>query len=248
MFSFNAPIMGKTQILKVLVSLTNGEKIEKTQTITPEGDVDLIFESIDGYAPPFYKGKVLPIKQSRIKVSAIPNIKDSKGVNISTNNFVYNWTKNGQNQTAQSGLGKNYFIFVNQILDTENTIGVSVGNGESSSSAFARTVFFEPDIIFYEYDFLKGYPRYEKAITDNIKINQPRITLVAEPYFLMKDWRSNKEVTMNWSLNNQSAKAGDKNTVGIITGTKGLINVSFEYNETQKLFRKFTETLKLNVE
>jgi hypothetical protein len=64
----------------------------------------------------------------------------------------------------------------------------------------------------------------------------------------MKDWRSNKEVTMNWSLNNQSAKAGDKNTVGIITGTKGLINVSFEYNETQKLFRKFTETLKLNVE
>lgn len=247
-FSFNAPLAGKSQTLSVVVILTNNERIEKSQVITSDGDVDLIFEAVDGYTPPFYKGKTLPIKQGIIKAVAIPNIKDSKGVNIPAKNFSYSWVKDGNNVTTQSGLGKSSMIFSNQILDVGNTIKVSVTNGERSSFVSAGVSFFEPEIIFYEHDNLQGPARYSKALGEVISINQPRITIVAEPYFLARNWRTNGDIIMKWTLNNEQARAGDKNTLGVITDTKGIVNVGLEYNDQKKLFRNFKETLRLNVQ
>lgn len=247
-FSFTAPPVGGSKQVLVVVTMANGTKVEKTQTIKFDGEIDLIWESVDGYTPPFYRGKTLPIKQGIIRVSAIPNVKDGKGINISAKNFVYTWTKDGKNLAPQSGFGKNSMIFGNQILDRNNQIDVSVASSEKTAKASIVVPLFEPEIVFYEYNQLRGAPNYSKAFTGNTSIKQPRITLVAEPYFLAKDWYTGNSIVMNWRLNNQPASAGDKNTLGVITDKPGVINVSLEYNEEKKLFRKFTESLKLNVQ
>ncbi len=235
--SFTSPGAGKSEILSVVVTPTGRSPITTSIAVAPGGTVDLIFEAVDGYTPPFYRGKTLPIKQSAIKVVAMPVVKSSNGTFAKPSTFAYTWNKDGTNAGGQSGLGKNSIVFGNQILENSNRLEVSATNGLETVKGFITVVPFTPEIIFYEYDQSRGMGQYSKVFKTNTSIDQPRLTIVAEPYFLMKDWATNKDVTFNWMLNNQSAKAGEKNTLGIITTTKGQVDVAVTYDETQRLFR-----------
>ena len=245
--SFTAPAAGKSDILSVVVTPPGQSALTTSISIAPGGTVDLIWEAIDGYTPPFYRGKTLPIKQSAIKVAAMPIVKTSNGTLAKSSTFAYNWTKDGTNVGGQSGLGKSSVVFSNQILENSNRVEVSATNGMETVRGSVTIVPFTPEILFYEYDQSRGMGQYNKAFQNNTFIDQPRLTLVAEPYFLMKDWFTNKDVTFNWNLNNQSAKAGEKNTLGIITTTKGQVDVGVTYDETQKLFRNIKAFTRFNV-
>jgi hypothetical protein len=245
--TFTAPAAGKSATLSVSVTPKQGATITRSVVITPGGTVDLVWEAVDGYTPPFYKGKTLPIKQSTIKVVAIPQAKMTNGVFAKPGDFVYTWRKDGTNMPGQSGLGKNNIVFNNQILDTTNRIDISATNGTNTVSNSISIAPFAPEILFYQYDQTKESSHYEKSFEGSTFINQPRLTLVAEPYFLAKDWKKNNTITFNWKLNGQPAKAGEKNTLGIIT-SKGVVSVEAEYNETQKLFRNIKSTVRFTVQ
>lgn len=246
--SFTSPAAGKSEILSVVVTPAGKSAITTSISVAPGGTMDLIFETVDGYTPPFYRGKTLPIKQSAIKVVAMPVVKSSNGAFAKPGTFAYTWEKDGTNAGGQSGLGKNSIVFGNQILENSNRVEVSATNGLETVKGSITVVPFTPEILFYEYDQSLGMGQYNKVFQNNTSIEQPRLTLVAEPYFLMKDWPNNKDVIFNWTLNNQPAKAGEKNTLGIITTTKGQVDVGVTYDETQKLFRNIKAFTRFNVQ
>lgn len=243
-FSFTSPENGKSSTVSVVVTPKGGSPIQKSMTISP-ADMDLIYEVIDGYTPPFYKGKTLPIKQSQLRVVAMPNVKTVSGGYAKAKDFVYTWRKDGENIPSQSGFGRNSLILSNQILDTGNTVEVAATNGIKKVDGSLEIVTLEPEIVFYELSLATGV-KYQKAIVSGETISQPKLSLVAEPYFLSKNIQKNNDIVTTWKLNEQPASPVSKNNLIINTAAAtGTVNVMFEYNDTRKLFRNFKKSLSL---
>ncbi len=245
-FTFEAPANGKSSTISVVVSPATGTPIEKSITISP-ADIDLIYEVMDGYVPPFYRGKILPIKQSQIKVVALPNVKTMTGGTAKAKDFVYTWRKDSENLPGQSGFGRSSVTFVNEILDRGNTLEVSATNGLKKVDGAIVINYLEPEILFYEYDILTGV-KYQRAFRSGENIKQPKLSIIAEPYFLSRDFMPNKDIAGTWMLNGQKATPVAKNNLIINTSaTSGKVDISFEYNEAKRLFRSFKKSLSLNL-
>lgn len=246
-FTFNAPNSGETILLKVNVESQNNLNLEKSLTISSAGDIDLIWEVTNGYTPLFYRGKTLPIQESGIKVTAIPNVKSGSSV-AQPDDFVYNWRKDNKVALGQSGFAKNSITFSNQLLDTQNKIDVSASNGIKTVSDSITITPFQPEIIFYEYDNLSGMGQYQRALGSVINLTNPRLQIIAEPYFLSKSFKSNPKITMEWKLGGSPASTPIKNILGISASEKGVFPINLKYEDTQKLFGEFKAKIDLNVQ
>lgn len=246
-FSLVAPAGGKTSVLEVSVTPQGGSLIKNTVNIS-SSNMDVIWEAVDSYTPPFYKGKSLPISQSLVKVVAVPIVKRTNGTIRKPEEFVFNWQKDGKNFPAQSGLAKNIFSFANEILEKQNRINVVATDGVKNLSSSTLLTFFEPEIIFYNIDVITGMPKYSEAFGRARDVKQSRVGLVAEPYFLSSDFKNNPNIKTVWKVNDQVVGSASKNSILInATSTTGDVAVSFEYNDTKKLFRNFNFVSNLNI-
>ncbi len=246
-FSFVAPANGKTSSVEIEVVPQNGKAIKQTLSFTP-ADIDILWEALDSYTPPFYPGKSLPISQSQVKVVAVPVVKNANGTHRKTEDFVFTWRKDGKNFPGQSGLGKNGFSFANQILDKQNRVDVSATDGAKTVSGSVIITPFESEILFYEVDRVSGLPKYQDAYGPAVDVKQSRLSLVAEPYFLSSNFKIDENIKTVWKLNDQEVKPSSKNNLIInATTTTGPVNVTFLYDDTKKLFRDFNETTSLNI-
>jgi hypothetical protein len=241
-----APPAGSSDTVKVTVTTQTGLVMEKSVDISTSGDVDLIWEATDGYTPPFYRGKTLPIKQSYIRVVAITNIRSSNGGNEKSSNFVYKRRKDGTVSPGQSGFGKDNIIFTNGVLDADNRIDVSASDGDKTVAGSITITPFQPEIIFYRYDNLNERGMYESSLGQNNNIKASRLQVIAEPYFLSKDFKKNPNINMTWKLNNTPVNAPLKNILGIDASVAGSFSVNVEYNDTQKLFRDIKAGINFN--
>lgn len=186
-------------------------------TILPEGetgvirknfsigvsDMDILWEAVDSYTPPFYKGKALPSKEGQLKLVAYPN---TSGLSQATQkNITYTWKNNFETIKSASGTGKNKYIFTNSELKNIEKISVLVSGPNNSYNAEKSLTInmIEPEIIFYKKSPLEGI-LYENAITQNEYLEEDEITFVVEPYFLSYkngasgfkyDWKINGEST-----------------------------------------------------
>ena len=85
-----APALGKTTTITVGGALPSGQQISNSIDIT-SGGVDMIVET-DGYVPPFYLGKLLPVYQNIVRIIAVPHLANSAGVEYDPANLIYKWT------------------------------------------------------------------------------------------------------------------------------------------------------------
>jgi len=88
-FDFTTGDSGEITDVTAVIEFNN-QVFRKELRFAP-AQVDLLWQVTDGYKPPFYKGKVLPIKQSDIRITAIPEtllIEPSDAANL-----VYYWDK-----------------------------------------------------------------------------------------------------------------------------------------------------------
>ncbi len=247
-FSFTTKGVGTATTVTVNISIDLQPAITKTIVITP-ADVDMLWEAIDSYVPPFYKGKAMPSSEAKIKVTAMPNIKGANGVKIKSSDMVYNWKHNYDNDPNGSGYGKDSYIVNANYLNNSEIVDLSVSSVSNSSAASGRAVLVtgDPKIVFYQKDPLEGI-KYENALKTDLNLSTDETTLVAEPYFFSPADINSSKYKYTWNINGSAVDTpAKKNVMTLRKGpTGGTANISLEIENVLKLFQDAKQNLNIN--
>lgn len=249
-FSFTTGGVGETSKISASVSSGILGSVAQTISFTPS-EVDLLWEAIGVYTPPFYKGKALPTPQSLIKVIAFPHLKISGGNEIKNNSLVYKWKKNSKYKdfNNQSGYGRNSVVFRRALLRQTEIVEVEVSSKSGGLNGYARLFLgqYSPDIIFYEQNPVEGV-LYEKALGNEFDMKNSETTIVAEPYFFSTSSREGDSLLFEWRLNNKTFNS--ESSKGIITfrtdGESGMSKLSLSVRNLVRFLQFTNKTLNIN--
>ena len=200
-FSFTTGGLGSSLSLVVSIVAPDGKQLSKEFTFQ-SAEVDILWETA-GYAPAPYRGKVLAVSQSLIKLVAIPH-----GINTAASNLVYNWKRNGKNLVSASGFGKRTLSFYsaeagNEIIE----LSVSTLSGKTVAQNSIIIPISRPKILFYEENPLEG-PQYQKELGNDFNLGKSELILRAEPYFFSK--RALSIIPWEWQMNDKKITASQK--------------------------------------
>ena len=209
--------IGETMKIDTIVKTANLETLAGNIFITP-AEVDVLWEAIDSYTPPFYKGKALPSSQSAIRAVAVPNIIDKNGNQINPSDAVYYWKKNYKYRDLknQSGYGKQAVDFTGDILRANELVEVEVssigGNSSAKGNAIIKRIY--PSVVFYTKHPLDGI-LYENAIQKSFSLKDTEVEVIAEPYFFSLADKNFSNIKFNWKINGKDAgeDGGNRNIV-----------------------------------
>ncbi len=219
--------------------------INKKIVIIPS-EIEIMWESVDGYTPPFYKGKTLPIVGGLIKAVAIPN---TNSIKSGSGSITYTWKNNDTTNLDVSGYNKNSYIFKNSMFDEKSVITVianSVG-GYYRAEKSIQIPINNPKIIFYKKSPTEGI-LYNNALSNEFTMIEDEITIVAEPYFLTFNGNENN-FSYNWKINNEKINTPSKKTELTLRPTSrgGYATINFVMENLNELFQKANNQLRINL-
>lgn len=233
-----APNFG--QETKIVVKIkSQSEEYQVSTTIKPSYMV-LLWEAVDSYVPPFYKGKAMPAPDSFVKVVALPEI-IINGIKIDPKNISYTWQKDFNNMPTDSGYGKNYFLYKNDYLENTNNIGVTayLVDQKYSSQGRLNIGMYQPVIDFYRNDLKLGID-WGNALSDNHFIKGSDI-IVASPYFISPKDIRRPDLVFNWFINNNIVDNTGANKhmlpLQVEEGVSGASSVKLEIENLNKIFQ-----------
>lgn len=200
-FTFRMGALGTATTLGVVVEFQPAGRFEKTITFNP-ADVDILWQAADSYTPPFYRGKALPPRLSRIRVVAVPEMKTISGGRVKSDALVYQWKLDDKPQLEKSGLARNFMDFTLDYVSNDKTIFVNASSVNEAGLAAVNTAYFlteEPEIIFYENRPTEGIV-YENALGNTFPLKNEEVTLAAEPYFFSAVQKYKRYLSFVWSV------------------------------------------------
>lgn len=211
--------------------------------------VNLLWEVTDAYVPPFYKGKALPIQQSQIKITAIPEtllIEPSDAPNL-----IYYWDRNYTRQQSGSGFGKQSFEFTADPLGVNEKITVTSNDRRENSFATNTidipTDVYKPKILFYEFNGDRLMTN--KALNTNNVINGDTVKLSFHPLYISSVQPNFIDLFVNWSINNNPQPPQDfekQNELYITSGGEaGAVDIDIALEGIEKLLQKSQTNLEL---
>lgn len=223
------------------------DTITKKITIIPS-EIDIMWESVDGYTPPFYRGKSLPINGSTIKAVAIPStnyIKSGYG------SITYIWKNNDSVKEDASGYNKNYYIFKNSLFDKNNKIGViaSSVDGNYKAEKYINIPLYKPKIVFYKKSPTESI-LYNNSIDNDTITSEKETTIVAEPYFFSSPYqKTNSDIVYSWKINDKNIQTPTiKNELTIKpVSSNGYATISLTIENLNELFQKVTNKIKIKL-
>lgn len=245
-YSFKASGPNTITIINVVIGIPGAiDKIEKRITINPS-EVELLWEGVDSYTPPFYRGKSFPTQEGMIKVVAIPNtavIKQGKG------SITYTWKAGDNTVQGASGYNKDSYIFQNSELNNIEKVSVTA---ESVDSQYTATnsidvPIISPKVVFYKKSPTEGV-LYNQALLDDAFMSEDEFTVVAEPYFL--SLKGNESAfSYDWKINGENIATPSKKTELTIRpadrGGYAIIGLTLENLNT--LYQKAVGQLRINL-
>lgn len=245
-FSFDMGPSGSQTELTASIDTTDGQSVIKTVYLSPI-DIDLLWEGVNSFTPPFYRGKKLVAKEGEFKIAALPTTGSSLTGN---SNFSFQWSKDNNPNLAVSGWGKNKFSFKNSYIDRSNTIEVKVSDIKNiySSSKKINLVPGEPEIVFYGIDNALGI-KMNQSIEDGYNIKKGGETIVAMPYFLNSSILENSRIEFLWNIGGQRVDTvNPRNQVSLVPegGKQGASLISLTVNNLSNLFPGVTKAVNLN--
>jgi len=189
---------GSSTQIGITINL-DGLTIQKSLVLSPQ-DATLLWEVIDAYVPPFYKGKKLPTPESEIKISGIPNFQTSNSLKI--NDAVYLWDRNGNRILGVGGYAKDSIIIKQNRLRSSESITTTLSDVSGNRQA-VKTVqipVVNPEIHWYAKNPF-GF-RLLRSIDRGVRITQGDLTLVAEPYYFSTR-QNTRDLVYGWKMNNE---------------------------------------------
>lgn len=248
-YKFTTGEIGKVTTVVAAVEF-EGQVFRKEMRFAPS-EVNLLWEVIDGYAPPFYKGKVLPLPQSEIRMTAIPQtflIKPSDARNL-----IYYWDQNYERKVVSSGFGKQSFQFTAGVLSQMEKISVTANDRREAS--FAKETIdipvnsFAPKILFYEIDE-NGRILTNKALNTNSQITGDTLKLAFHPLFMSTPKKNFTDLFVDWSINDihQAPQNFNKQNELYISsgGESGAVQIGINLEGISKLLQKGSQKIELH--
>lgn len=241
------PEYGKYDTYKSSINIGNNF-FEIYYTLGAES-VDLLYEADNSYTIPFYKGRPLPIKQSVIKVSAIPVFLSSGSIQ-NTSESVYNWKHNKTNQANYSGLGKRFYLFQNSFFYTSENIEVAANklNSDKVASGFVDIGLQSPEVILFQNNPALGV-LFNKNLSSGLFIpKNTEYSVVAYPYRFSVKKPDDSDLNYNWKINNEKINTPEqKNILNIRTGPEsGYSVINLNIDSKSKLYQENSKSIYVN--
>lgn len=204
--NFETGALGSVTNVRVVVTTTNGQRVEKNFTIRP-AEVDVIWEALT-YAPALYRGKTLPTSNSKIKITAVPHVFLENGARVTADNLVFTWQRDRQVLGSLSGIGKQSIVIDGPLSFEKTRIAVYVSSisGLYSTQGGATIEGVNPQVVFYEKHPLLGV-RYERALPAEFTLSAEEVTVRSEPYFFALEDVGRNRLNFSWSLNDSPAES-----------------------------------------
>ncbi|HRH31079.1 MAG TPA: hypothetical protein PK950_00235 [Candidatus Paceibacterota bacterium] len=246
-FSFTTGEIGSKTEVGIALIVEEGSRVDKIITIQPS-QVDILWEAPESYVPPFYKGKALPIQESKVRVVALPIERDGS---ISPTSKVFNWKKNYVVDQSNSGYGKYFFIVKNSYLDQKDTISVSTSaqSGEGSTGSLVLN-YIKPQIMIYEKNPAYGL-MLNKQLNTGISLGNGEITISAEPFYFSKyrNAVTDKNMEYKWNINSKIVTPPGKPNEMTLRGSTeaGTANVVISITNINTLFQEARQNLSISI-
>lgn len=242
-YSFKMGALGTQSLIDIKIITVDGDIVQKRIILTPT-DMDILWQAVNSYVPPFYKGKALPPKEGKVRVIAIPS--GQKG--IQANNTAYNWKLNNATQQDQSGYKKNSFVFdlTNGTEDSIEVTSIPVSEGSNATGSF-KISGVNPEILFYKKSINEGI-YYNKTLGKEMYLDTDEITIVGEPYFMGDNQNTGSHI-YEWKINGEDIQTPTKrNTLTVRPTSKGgYAKISLRIENTLKLFQSAVQNLTINL-
>ena len=213
---------------------TSGDVVRQKIPIVP-ASIDVLWESVGSYTPPFYKGKALPSLESTINVVAIPDRSDR-------DSLYYVWSKEFSSQPSQSGRGVSSFSYIGTALELSNTVSVDVSASQDNYTAQKDSViqYRSSEVVFYKDDPNLG-TLFNNALENGYNIENGEISLTAIPYFVGVQDINDNALKIDWAVNGGKITSQDqKNKMRFAApeGTRGKAIVSVFIKNINRLFEE----------
>ncbi len=245
-YTFKAQGPDVTSIINISIRLVGSLNTITKKIIIIPSEVEIMWESINGYTPPFYKGKALPIMGDLVRAVAIPN---TNSIKSGSGNISYTWKNNSQTNLDASGYGKNSYVFKNSIFDEKSQISVTASavGGNYGSENTIEIPMYKPTVIFYKKSPTEGI-LYNNALDKETVMNEDEMTVVAEPYFFSTKGNES-DFSYNWKINSEDILTPSKrNELTIRPASRGgYATINFTMENMNELFQKASNQLKINL-
>jgi len=239
--------LGVTTNITVKINI-GGNIIVKNIILKPT-EVDIFWESVSGYTPPFYKGRALPTEESQIRVVAIP-INEVGMSSMNPSDFSYTWKRGEAVLQNLSGYNKNSLTYYGDYLNPAENISLSVTNtlGNYSAKKNVSIPLFDPEILIYENHPLRGI-LYEKEMGSSTIISSGEKTLIAEPYFMNAIGPTSSYLNYSWRVNGAKIQnPSKKNQLTVRSGGQaGSSLITLDIENITKLFEKVSKSLSITL-
>ena len=247
-YSFTTKGVGELTEITAVVEYEN-QVFRKEFRFAPS-EADILWEVTDAYTPPFYKGKALPIEQSRIRVVAIPETRLIEPNDAP--NLVYYWDRNYDRQVSASGFGRSSYEFDLDPLNPEELIAVTINDRRENSTATNRINLevnnARAKTLFYEIND-NNRVLTNRALNNNGLIEKEELYLSFHPLFMSSTEANFVDLFVDWQINNQSQPPHNfakQNELRVSSqGQTGSSTVRVSLEHIQKLLQSHTEDLSL---
>jgi hypothetical protein len=212
-----APENGSTAVISVTIS-GSGINTSTESVVLRPGSVDLLWEAVDSYTPPFYKGKALLPYGGTIRVTAVPGT-------ASPSTSTFKWTVNGIPMQSSSGYGKSSLLFKHQELDNAENVTVETSGGIFSGKSSIDLIPQQPHIVAYENK--EGFVDYAKGWLESISIIGTGARIRFEPYFFSSPLSLKNDLDMSIIVDGDKVETSKINEVSLTSndGSEGELGV-----------------------
>lgn len=245
-FSFILGGVGSVSVVRADVQTSTLGTITNTLTFNP-GYIDILWEAIDSYVPPFYKGKALPASQANMRLTAVPTMVSTNGNLLAPESLVYNWKQDFKYSEfyGQSGFGKHSVTFQkNMFLDGEFIqVEVSSLSGKDGALGEISIDQYSPKVLLYRDNPITGID-YAHTLSGTVSLQNQETSIVAEPFYFSSLGREGG-LSFVWRLNSKTLPGDEGNKSHVVFrqegGASGTANLSVETRSSSRILQ-FTQT------
>lgn len=196
-----APSLGKTLTVNISAVAADGS-VNTNQISITSASVDVIIEP-EGYTPPGFQGRIPLAYQNRVKITAVPHLANSSGVEYEPSTLTYKWEQGLTVLEAKNGYGKQSVVIDGNIIPRPAMVRVTVSTRDGSAQGVG-TVMVTPSapfLVFYKNDPLYG-SLYNNAVGQTMLLGTQRESgIVAAPYGFNIPAGGIGNVVLSWLIN-----------------------------------------------